>query len=120
MRHIDVYLQEDQLTCTRLDFPLVSVPMYLPNNYKLEQNDVHCIENSVYAESRETEHEMLVIMNENHHNNSNQSTHSSFSRLHLLKLNDMGFGLNRISPVTFDGDAFQTPENRELKTELPH
>ena len=24
----------------------------------------------------------------------------------------MGFGLNRISPITFDADAFQTPENR--------
>ena len=24
----------------------------------------------------------------------------------------MGYGLNRISPVTFDEDAFQTPDNR--------
>ena len=31
--------------------------------------------------------------------------------LHAFKLNDMGYGLNRISPITFDEDAFQTPNN---------
>ena len=28
------------------------------------------------------------------------------------KLNDIGYGFNRISPITFDEDAFQTPNNR--------
>ena len=64
VRNIDVYLQEDQLMCTRLRFPLVPVPMYLPSNYELEQNDVRCIENTVYTEAREAEHEMLIIMND--------------------------------------------------------
>ena len=31
----------------------------------------------------------------------------------------MGFGLNRISPITFDGDIFQTPENRGKKGRVP-
>ena len=39
VRHVDVYLQEDQLTHTRLGFSLVTVPTYLPNNYEFEQND---------------------------------------------------------------------------------
>ena len=30
----------------------------------------------------------------------------------LFELNDMGYHLNRISPITFDKDAFQTPDNR--------
>ena len=38
--------------------------------------------------------------------------HSSFSRLHSFELNDMGYGLNRISPITFDEDAFQMLDNR--------
>ena len=38
--------------------------------------------------------------------------HSSFSRFCSFKLNNMGYGLNRISPITFDGDAFQNPDNR--------
>ena len=110
VRHVDVYLQEDQLTHTRLGFPLVTVPMYLPNNYELEQKDVQCIENAVYSQTKEAECKMLIIMNEDQHNNSNHSTHSSFSRLHSFELNDMCFGLNRISPITFDGNAFQTPK----------
>ena len=38
--------------------------------------------------------------------------HSSFSRLCFFEHNDMEYGLNRISPITFDEDAFQTPANR--------
>ena len=103
--------------CTRLGFPLVPVPMYLQSNYELEHNDVRCIENTVYTEAREAEHEMLIIMNDqqDQHDNANNSMHSSFSRLHSFELNDMGFGLNRISPTTFNGDIFQTPENRGTK-----
>ena len=59
---------------------------------------------------------MLIIMEEHQedspHDLSNASMHSSFSRLCSFKLNDMGYGLNRISPITFDEDAFQTPDNR--------
>ena len=39
--------------------------------------------------------------------------HSSFSRIRSEELNDMGYGLSRISPITFDNEnAFQTPNNR--------
>ena len=88
VRNIDVYLQEDQLMCTRLGFPLVPVPMYLPSNYELEQNDVRCIENAVYAEAREAEHKMLIIMNEpkDQHDNANASMHSSFFQVTLLQV----------------------------------
>ena len=68
IRHIDVYSQEDQLTHTRFGFPLIPVPTYLPNQYKLEQNDICHIENAVHAETREAEHKMQVIMDEDHHN----------------------------------------------------
>ena len=73
VRHIDVYLQEDQLMHTRLAFPPVSVPIYLPNNYEFEQNDICHIENAVYGETREAEHEMLVFMEENQSNCTNPS-----------------------------------------------
>ena len=35
-----------------------------------------------------------------------------FSRIRSEELNDMGYGLSKISPITFDGDAFQTLSNR--------
>ena len=35
-----------------------------------------------------------------------------FLELDQRQLNDMGFGLNRISPITFDDYAFQMPNNR--------
>ena len=75
----------------------------------------------MYSETREAEHEMLIIMNENQnkHNTSNQSMHSSFCRLHSFKLKHMEFSLNMISPRTFDGDAFQTPENRGIQNRAP-
>ena len=62
------------------------------------------------------ESEMLVIMdelqeNQEQHDVSNASFHSSFSRIQSDELNDMGYGLSRISPITFEGDAFQTPNN---------
>ena len=85
VRHIDCNLQEDQLTCTRLGFPLVSVPTYLPNQYELEQNDMHCIDKAVHAETREAEHDMQVIMDKDHHNNTHSSVHTSFSRLRSFK-----------------------------------
>ena len=59
---------------------------------------------------------MLVIMdelqeNQEKHDISNASFHSSFSRIRSDELNDMGYGLSRISPITFEGDVFQTPKN---------
>ena len=42
---------------------------------------------------------------------SNASFHSSFSRIRSDELNNIGYGLNRISPITFKGDVFQTPNN---------
>ena len=61
---------------------------------------------------------MLVIMDELQENQpqddvSNASFCSSFSRICSDELNDMGYGLNRISPITFEGGAFQIPNNRD-------
>ena len=36
IKHIDIFLQEDQFMCTKLGFPLVPVPSYLPNMHELE------------------------------------------------------------------------------------
>ena len=72
IRHIDVYLQDNQLTNTRYGFPLVPVPTYVPNQYELEQKDACHIENAVHEETRE--HEMQVIMDKDLHQNQ---THSS-------------------------------------------
>ena len=38
VRNIDIYLQEDQLMCTKCGFPLVPVPTYLPTNKELGQS----------------------------------------------------------------------------------
>ena len=39
-----------------------------------------------------------------------------FSRIRSDELNDMGYGLNRISPITLEGDMFQTPGYRTQDT----
>ena len=74
------------------------------------------IEDAANWEVRSVEWEMLAIMEEQQegspHDLSNASFHSSSSRLHAFELNDMGYGLNRIRPITFDEDAFKTPNNR--------
>ena len=51
VRNIDVYLQEDQLMCTRCGFLLVPIPTYLPTNHELGQSNVHHIEDTVYFET---------------------------------------------------------------------
>ena len=66
---------------------------------------------------------MLVIMdelqeNQNQHDVSNTSFHSSFSRIRYDELNDMGYGLSRISPITLEGDSFQTRKNKTQDTAL--
>ena len=117
IRCIDIFLQEDQLMHTKLGFPLVLVPSYLPNMHELECSDVRKIEDTAFAEARRVESEMLVIMdelqeNQEQHDASNASFHGSFSRIRSDELNDMGYGLSRTSPITFEGDVFQTPNNQ--------
>ena len=101
---------------TKLGFPLVPVPSYPPNMHELECSDVRKIEGTAFQEAWRVESEMLVIMdklqeNQEQHDVFNTSFHSSFSRIWSDELNDMGYGLNRISPITFEGDVFQTPNN---------
>ena len=50
IRCIDIFLQEDQLMHTKLGFPLVPVPSYLPNMHELECSDVRKIEDTAFAE----------------------------------------------------------------------
>ena len=68
---------------TKLGFPLVPVPSYLPNMHKLEHSDVRKIEDTAFAEARQVESKMLVIMdelqeNQKQHDVSNISFCSSF------------------------------------------
>ena len=68
------------------------------------------------TEVRRVENKMMVILEEHQEkeqqNISHNSFHSSFPRIRSEELNDMGYGLSKISPIIFDGDAFQTPSNR--------
>ena len=56
--------------------------------------------------------------NQEQHNISNTRFCSSFSRIRSDELNNMGYGLSRISPITFEGDVFQTPKNQTQDTAL--
>ena len=49
---------------TMLGFPLVPVPLYLPNMYELEQTSIRKIDDMASAEVRRVENEMMVIMEE--------------------------------------------------------
>ena len=49
---------------TRLGFPLVPVPSYLPHMYKLEHSSIRKIDDMASAEVRRVENEMMVIMEE--------------------------------------------------------
>ena len=65
-----------------------------------------------------TEKEMQVIMqSDNKYPHINKS--GSFSRLRSFKLNDMGFSLNRISPIMFNVENPQTPVNCGTKGRAP-
>ena len=116
IRQIDIYLQEDQLKHTKQGLPLVPAHSYLPNMYELGHSDVRQIDNRASTKVRRVENKMMVIMQEHQereqHDVSHNSFHCSFSRIRSEELNDMGFGLNRISPITFNDDTFQTPNNR--------
>ena len=54
------------------------------------------------------------MQGDNKHPHINKS--GSFSQLRSFKLNDMGFSLNKISPITFDVENLQTPADCGIKS----
>ena len=111
-------MQEDQLMHTKAGFSLVPVPGYLPTSNDLEQTKADQIIQIVNEEVTSTNKEMQVIMQgDNKHPHINKS--GSFSRLRSFELNDMGFSLNKISPITFDDENPQTPEDCGIKGRAP-
>ena len=116
--NIDIFLQEDQLMCTKAGFLLVPVPGYLPSSSDLEQTNADQIIQTANEEVTLTNKEMQVIMQgDNKHPHINKS--GSFSRLRSFKLNNMGFSLNKISPITFDVKNPQTPADHGIKGRVP-
>ena len=112
--NIDIFLQEDQLMHTKAGFSQVPVPGYLPSSHDLEQTDTDQIIQTTNEEVTLTNKEMQVIMqSDNKHPHINKS--GSFSRLRSFELNDMGFSLNKISPITFDVENPQTPVDHGTK-----
>ena len=112
--NIDIFLQEDQLVHTKAGFSQVPVPGYLPSSYDLKQTDTDQIIQMANEEVASTKKEMQVIMQgDNKHPHINKS--GSFSRLRSFELNDMGFSLNKISPITFDVENPQTPVDHGTK-----
>ena len=118
VQNIDIFLQEDQLMHTKAGFSLVPVPGYLPSSNDLEQTNADQIIQTVNKEVTLTKKEMQVIMQgDNKHPHINKS--GSFSRLRSFKLNDMGFSLNKISPITFDVKNPQTLADCGIKGRAP-
>ena len=104
--------------CTKVGFSQVPVPGYLPSSYDLEQTNTDQIIQTANEEVASTNKEMQVIMqSDNKHPHINKS--GSFSRLRSFELNDMGFSLNRISPIMFDVENPQTPANHGPKARAP-
>ena len=62
VRNIDIFLQEDQLMCTKVGFSLVPVPGYLPSGNDLEQTNTDQIIQTANEEVTLTNREMQVIM----------------------------------------------------------
>ena len=54
------------------------------------------------------------MLGDNKHPHINKS--GSFLHLRSFKLNDMGFSLKKISPITFDIENPQTPADRGIKS----
>ena len=99
---------------TKAGFSQVPIPGYLPSSCDLEQTDADQIIQMVNEEVTLTNKEMQVIMqSDNKHPHINKS--GSFSRLRSFELNDMGFSLNKISPITFDVENPQTPADHGMK-----
>ena len=98
---------------TKAGFSLVPVPGYLPNNNELEQRNAGQIYQMARDEVNKITREMQVIMQgDNKHPHINSG---SFSHLRSFELNDMGFSLNKISPITFDMENPQTPADHGIK-----
>ena len=115
---IDIFLQEDQLMRTKAGFSLVPVPGYLPNSNDLEQRNADQISQTASHEVNTITMEMQVIMQgDNKHPHANKT--GSFSHLRSFELNDMGFSLSQISPITFDMDNPQTPADCGIKSRAP-
>ena len=57
------------------------------------------------------------MQGDNKHPHINKS--GSFSRLRSFELNDMGFSLNKISPITFDVKNPQTSTDHGIKGRAP-
>ena len=84
--------------------------------YELEHSKIGKINDTASTEVRKVENEIMVIMEEHQEKEYQNILHnsfcSSFSRIRSEELNNMGYGLSKISPIIFDGDAFQTPSNK--------
>ena len=118
VQNIDIFLQEDQLMRTKAGFPLVPVPGYLPNSNDLDQRNADQISQTACHEVNTVTREMQVIMQgDNKHPHVNKS--GSFSCLRSFELNNMGFSLSKISPITFDVDNPQTPADHGIKSRAP-
>ena len=99
---------------TKAGFSLVPVPDYLPSSNDLEQTNADQIIQTVNEEVTSINKAMQVIMQgDKKHPHINKS--DSFSRLRSFELNDMGFSLNKISPITFDVENPQTPADCGIK-----
>ena len=110
----NIFLQEDQLMHTKAGFSLVPVPGYLPNSNDLDQKNADQITQTACDEVNLITREMQVIMQgDNKHPHINKS--GSSSCLRSFELNDMGFSLNKISPITFDVENPQTPTDCGIK-----
>ena len=57
------------------------------------------------------------MQGDNKHPHANKT--GSFSHLRSFELNDMGFSLSKISPITFDVDNPQTPADHGIKSRAP-
>ena len=118
VQNINIFLQEDQLMRTKAGFSLVPFPGYLPNSNDLEQRNADQITQTACHEVNTITREMQVIMQgDNKHPHTNKT--GSFSRLRSFELNDMGFSLSKISPITFDVDNPQTPADHGIKSRAP-
>ena len=104
--------------CRKAGLSSVPVPGYLSNSNDLEQKNADQIIQTASDEVKLINKEMQVIMQgDNKHPHINKS--GSFSQLRSFELNDMGFSLNKISPITFDVENPQTPADHGIKSRAP-